>query len=528
MSTNKSNTLLHIGLAVALGIFIGSFLNFNGTPTNPFSKNSQETKIKKLINYIQYDYVDAVNTDSLLDKTIDDLLKNLDPHSVYIPKNELATVQETMNGNFTGIGIQFRMIRDTATVLNVIKDGPGAKAGLKAGDRILLTDKDTLYGKKFASEKIMGYLKSTKPSAINLTVYRKSENKMLKFHVNRGIVKLESVPVYYMINKTVGFIKIEVFARTTYDEFHQALVNLKKQGMQTLILDLRNNTGGFLDIANDIIDEFLPDKKLMVFTKSKSGNIERSFATQKGDFETGNLYILINEESASASEIVAGAIQDNDRGTIVGRRSFGKGLVQQEMDLGDGSAIRLTTARYYTPTGRSIQKPYSNQSNEDYFNESEERVRNGELLNKDSIHVQDSLKYKTPKGKIVYGGGGIIPDVFVAIDTTFFLPSFHLVNLSETVFDYVDANRSRLSNMTFEQFQKEFDAQVILNYFFKNQTTKINTKNEIYERMKWYLKAMIARELYGEDGFYKIYQVNDPMIQVILNADMTKDTLKEN
>jgi carboxyl-terminal processing protease len=450
--------------------------------------------------------------------TIDEMLKKLDPHSVYIPKSDLASVQETMNGNFTGIGIQFRMIRDSVTVINVIDGGPSAKAGLKAGDRILKADTVTLFGKNYDSEKIMEYFKSNKPDPIKLSVYRKQENKILNFNFNRGNVNIKSIPVYYMVNNSIGFIKLEIFSRTTFNEFHKALNELKKQGMQSLILDLRNNTGGYLDIANEIMDDFLPDGNLMVYTKSKSGKVSMSFATKKGDFETGNVYVLINEESASASEIVAGSIQDNDRGTIVGRRSFGKGLVQQEMDLGDGSAVRLTTARYYTPTGRSIQKPYD-QGNEDYFYDSEMRATNGELLYKDSIPIVDSLKYKTPKGKIVYGGGGIIPDVFVPIDTTFFVHGFQIGLLSEMIFDYADNNRQKYSNMSFDQFNKEFDVQVILDIYYTNKKEGFHNSKTTLNQLKWYIKAMLARELYGEEAFYRIYQEHDLMIQEVLKIE---------
>ena len=519
MSKNNSITILFIGLSIAFGVLIGSFLNFKGKPTSPFNETTQEAKIKRLINYIQYDYVDAVDTDSLLDLTINQLLKNLDPHSIYIAKNELTRVQETMNGNFTGIGIQFRIIRDTVTVINVIEGGPSFKAKIKAGDRILIADQDTLFGKNIDNEKVMMKFKSNKPNKIDLVIYRKSENKYLNFSFNRGVVSIKSVPVYYMINQTIGFIKIDIFSRYTYHEFRQALLELKKQGMQTLVLDLRNNTGGFLEIANQIMDEFLPKGQLMVYTKSKSGKISNSFATNKGEFENGNLYVLINEESASASEIVAGAIQDNDRGTIVGRRSFGKGLVQQEMDLGDGSAVRLTTARYYTPTGRSIQKPYDHKGNENYFDDNEIRAHNGELLYKDSIPVLDSLKFKTPKGKIVYGGGGIIPDVFVPIDTTFFIHGFQLGAISDIIFDYTDNNRKKIEKWSFEEFNKDFDAQIILDQYYRKKQEQFHKNNPIFDRMKWYLKALVAREVFGEVGYYKIYQEKDDMIQEVLKIE---------
>lgn len=510
--------------AVSVGIFIGGFFNFNKTSAIGFSNNAQEAKIKRLINYIQYDYVDKIDTDSLLDKTINNLLANLDPHSVYIPKDELAATQETMEGKFMGIGIQFRMIRDTVTVINVIKNGPSEKIGIKSGDRILKSNDSILFGKNYNSDDVMHFFKSKKSTPIHLLVYRKSENKIVNFNFKRNIVNIESVPVYYMINKTLGYIKIDLFARNTAKEFKVALDSLQQNGMQQLIVDLRNNSGGFMDVANDIVDEFLPNKSLIVFTKSKSGNLNYSYATSKGSFETGKLYVLINEESASASEIVAGAIQDNDRGTIVGRRSFGKGLVQQEMELGDGSAVRLTTARYYTPTGRSIQKPYDHNGNEDYYNESIVRAHNGELFTADSIKKIDSLKYTTPKGKIVYGGGGITPDVFVAVDSTFYLPSFHLMNFNDSVFDYVDSNRKKLNTYNFQTFEKEFDINDLLNKTFKSNINEIKKNSEMYDRMKWYLKAMVARELFGEEGFYKIYQQNDAMILKVL--ELEKNSLK--
>lgn len=522
MNNSSAKWAIYLALAVVLGIIIGTFFNFRKESLPIFSGNAQEAKIKRLINYIQYDYVDQVNTDSLLDQTINHLLQNLDPHSVYIPKEELRSVQETMEGKFMGIGIQFRMIRDSVTVINVIKGGPSEKAGLQSGDRILKANDSVLYGKNYDSEQVMRYFKSDKPLPIRLQVFRKSDTKIVHFNFKRGTVNIESIPVYYMINKTIGYVKIDLFARTTYDEFKVALQSLQAAGMKTLVLDLRNNTGGFMEVANQIIDEFLPKGTLMVYTKSKSGMITKSFATAKGDFETGKVFVLINEESASASEIVAGALQDNDRGIIVGRRSFGKGLVQQEMDLGDSSVVRLTTARYYTPAGRSIQKPYDHKGNDNYFNETEIRAQNGELMHQDSIKFNENLKFKTSKGKIVYGGGGITPDVFVAIDTTFFLPGFHMLTFSDAVFDYVDANRKKWSVIDFKTFDKQFDVNDLLNQMFKSSITEIKQNTEAYDRMKWYIKAMVARELFGEEGFYKVYQTNDTMIQKVL--DLEKNT----
>ncbi len=514
--SNKNVNLVYIGLAVALGILIGSLMNYEkSTLFGSFARNKQEAKIKQLIDNIRYEYVDEVDTDSLLDKTIVQMLRNLDPHSVYIPQKEVNKVRETMNGQFIGIGIQFRMIRDTVTVIKAIKGGPSYKAGLQAGDRILMADRDTLYGKQYNSDKIINFLKSNSPSKVDLQVYRKKTDELLDFSFKRGYVDIKSVPIYYMMDETIGYIKVELFSRTTYDEFHKALKTLKKQGLQTLILDLRNNTGGYMDIANDMIDEFLTDGTLMVFTKSKSGQVFKNYATGKGDFETGGVYVLINEESASASEIVAGAIQDNDRGLIVGRRSFGKGLVQQEMNLGDGSVVRLTTARYYTPTGRSIQKPYDHNGNKTYFHDSESRMRNGELYYEDSIPRVDSLKYTTPRGKTVYGGGGIIPDIFVPLDTTMYFRLFHMKEINGFVFDYVDERRTALDTLNFETFDTTFDIDEPLNLYLEKY--EMTTAHRAL--LTWYLKSLLAREIFDDEAFYKVYHRQDNVIQKILTLE---------
>ncbi len=520
MNKNNSNTVLFIGIAVAIGIAIGSFLNFEKKPPAFYSERSSENKIKKLINYIEYDYVDKVDTDSLLDGAIDEILKKLDPHSVYIPKERLQGIRESMEGNFKGIGIQFRMIRDSVTVLNVIKGGPSEKAGLLAGDRILFKDSDTIYGKSLSSKAIMTLLKGEDQEPVALTVYRKTKDSILKFNFKRGSVNLSSVPVYYMVNKTIGLIKLDRFARNTYDEFHSALLELKEQGMQTLILDLRGNTGGYMDIANSVVDEFLEDNKLIVFTKNKKHEVQKSWATEKGDFESGKIYVLIDEESASASEIVAGALQDQDKGTIVGRRSFGKGLVQQEMDLGDGSAIRLTTSRYYTPTGRSIQKPYSHNGSIDYDEDYKNRLLSGELEHKDSIHVVDSLRFTTPKGKVVYGGGGIIPDVFVARDSLLYYPQYHLTRVSDFVFDFIDNNRTEYTDMSWDDFISSYDEEAVFQAYkisIGNDGIHHNSNNSKF--LKFYLKASMARELFGDTGFYRIWEERDNMIKKVINLE---------
>jgi len=527
-----------VGVAVALGVFIGSNLNFKNN-SNFFSENSSEAKIKKLINYIQYDYVDEVDTDSLLDGAIKEMLVKLDPHSVYIPKEELQRVTENMQGSFVGIGVSFLVHNDSVTVTSVIEGGPSEKVGIKAGDRIILADKDTLYGKTIAknagvleteegtfianrkiSDAILKSLKGEPETNVNVSVYRRSTDEVLEFPISRGEVSIKSVSAHFMITPTLGYIKVQRFARTTYKEFKEDLDELIAEGMTSVVLDLRGNPGGFMDIANSIIDEFLEDGKLIVFTKNKHGEVDQSFATSRGDFESGKVYVLIDQNSASASEIVAGALQDNDKGTIVGRRSFGKGLVQQEMDLGDGSAVRLTTSRYYTPTGRSIQKPYSHTNSTVYENDYIERIHNGELVSRDSIKVDDDLKYTTPKGKIVYGGGGIIPDVFVPVDTLNTYSNRLYGQLNDFVFDYVDNHRAEMETWNLDNFIENFDMD---NRIFKEYLDQLDLKMPISpkskEQLKLYFKAIVARNLFDDTGYYKIVQENDNMILKVLELD---------
>ncbi len=538
MTKRKASIPIFIGLSIVIGIFIGSTFNYKNKSIL-FSSNTNEAKIKKLINYIQYDYVDKVNTDSLLDDAITNMLVKLDPHSVYIPKEELQRVTESMQGKFVGIGVSFLMHEDSVVVTGVIKGGPSEKAGIQEGDRIIIAGNDTLFGKSIIakanldnkeigtvlgsrkiSDEVMKSLKGEPETTVNIAVYRRSVNEILQIPIARGEVSIKSVSSYYMINQTLGYINIDRFARTTYDEFKVGLDELISKGMTSLVLDLRGNPGGFMDIANSIIDEFLEEGKLIVFTKNKTGNVDKSFATSYGDFENGKVYVLIDQNSASASEIVAGALQDNDKGIIVGRRSFGKGLVQQEMDLGDGSAVRLTTSRYYTPTGRSIQKPYSKNDTQKYNNDYIERIHNGELIYKDSIKVDDHLKYTTPKGKVVYGGGGIVPDVFVSIDTVNTY-SVRLYNrLNDFVFKYVDNHRVEMSKWKLNDFVEKFDND---NKIFNDYVNQLDLNSPIFEEesknLKIYLNALFARNLFEETGYFMITQKRDPMILKVIELD---------
>ncbi|RSK39711.1 S41 family peptidase [Mangrovimonas spongiae] len=520
---NKKYLPLVIGIAVAAGIFIGGKLNFTDTSDRLFTSNSKKDKLNRLIDYIDYEYVDDVNTDSIVDVTVNGILDNLDPHSVYIPSEDMERVSDNMKGDFVGIGINFYTYKDTITVIRTVEGGPSEKAGIKGGDRILFANGDTIYGKKLQNNDVVKRLKGPINSEVNLKVLRKGEDNLLTFKIKRDHVAIKSVDAAYKLTDNLGYIKINRFAESTYKEFKQELDKLQDQGITELALDLRGNPGGFLGIAEQIVDEFLQDGKLILFTKNKRGNINKSYATSKGDFENGKIYVLIDENSASASEIVAGALQDNDKGTIVGRRSYGKGLVQREMELGDGSAVRLTVSRYYTPTGRSIQRSYEN-GNEDYYNEYYERIESGELLDEHKIQVADSLKFTTPKGKIVYGGGGIIPDVFVPLDagmqneTIMFLKRRGFI--SNFVFEYLDQDRDAYNNISREQFINDFELNddIVLEFQdYLNEKTEANITFVAYnEEIKHYIKATLANQLYGNGAFEEVINRNDIVIDEVI------------
>lgn len=516
---------LWVGLALASGVLIGSKLNFNDTTKKIFATNSKKDKLNRLIDYIDYEYVDEVNTDSIVDVTVNAILENLDPHSVYIPKKEYAHSADDMRGAFIGIGVSFYIYKDSIAVIRPITGGPAYNAGIKAGDRIIYADGKKLFGELIERDSITNYLKGSINSKVALEIYRPSQNEKLNISLRRKEVPLISVDASYKLTDDLGYIKLNRFSETTFNEFKTALDKLKDEGITKLVLDLRNNPGGYISTAERVVDEFLGNKKLVLITKNKSGEINKTYATRRGDFEHGKLYVLINENSASASEIVAGALQDNDKGTIIGRRSFGKGLVQREMSLGDGSAVRLTIARYYTPTGRSIQKPYG-QGNESYYSDYEKRYRNGELLHADSIKVADSLRYVTPKGKLVYGGGGIIPDVFIPKDTSMENETIQYVSrsgfLSYFIFEYLEKNRTIFSGMNFEDFRTKFEVDDKLSNEFleyaKFDQAHIDLSGYT-EELKRTIKANIAQQLYGPNEYEIILNEKDPMILKVLELE---------
>ncbi|HSD13655.1 MAG TPA: S41 family peptidase [Flavobacterium sp.] len=515
-----------LATALAVGVLIGGYLNFSG-PGKGFTSTSNRSKLNKLMELIENEYVDDVNTDSIVDLTVNGILEKLDPHSVYIAKSEMEQVSQSMKGDFVGIGVNFYMYNDTVAIIKPIENGPSEKAGLKAGDRILYAGKTKLFGRKLPTDSLFSNLKGEEGSKVQLMIYRKSENKKIKVEVTRGLVPIKSVDIAIMLDKKTGYIKINRFAETTFKEFHNGLLGLKKQGATELIVDVRDNGGGYMEMAADIADEFLKNDELIVKTKNKKGNIDKTFATESGNFENGKVYVLINENTASASEILAGAIQDNDRGVIVGRRSFGKGLVQKEMPLGDGSAVRLTVARYYTPSGRSIQKPY-NHGTDEYFSDFEKRFVSGELFAADSIKVADSLKFKTKKGRIVYGGGGIIPDVFVPIEGGHGDEAVGMLMqsglMSYFVFEQLDNDRNAFENLSFPQMLEKLNATDVYFNNFKSYIAKsglvfnLDTQKATVKR---FIAAEFSRQLFDENKYFEMVLKEDPMVKKVLDQKQT-------
>lgn len=514
-------------LLLATGIFIGAKLNFSSPSTVRFLRPEKKAsdKLNSVLNFIEEEYVDTVKKDVLVEKAITDLLQNLDPHSVYISAQEVKEMQEPLQGNFEGIGIEFNIFKDTIRVIAAIPGGPCEQLGIQAGDKIVKIEGKNAAGVKIKNKDVLGKLRGKGGTQVNVSIMRGNAKKLIDYTITRGTIPIYSVDAGYMLSKATGYIKVSRFAETTYEEFLDKATKLRAEGMQNLILDLRGNGGGLLSTAIKICDEFLESGQVIVYTKGKAHPKETITATNRGILTETKLVVLIDESSASASEIVAGAIQDNDRGTIVGRRSFGKGLVQRETMFADSSAIRLTVARYCTPTGRCIQKPYGKDL-EDYYSEEYARYKTGELMHADSIHENDSLKFKTPKGKTVYGGGGITPDIFIPLDTIGRTPYlselFVKGSLNQFCFEYADKNRKELSKMGFEKFKSGFrisDTMMNdLHAFAEKQGVKPNPREEEISNniIRNLLKSSIARQVWGNDGFYPILNEEDVVIQKAL------------
>ncbi len=454
-----------------------AFSGISVVKAQDYDPKNTEQKINYALQLFRLAYVDKINAPKLTQDAIVQMLKELDPHSVYISKEELDKMNEPLVGNFDGVGIQFQVLKDTIIVVDVITGGPSEKVGIIAGDKIVAIDGKPATGDSISNNFVLSKLRGKKGTIVTVSMLRRNKNKILDFTITRDKIPLTSIDAILMATPEVGYIRLDRFSRTSMDEFHKALSDLKAQGMKDLILDLRGNGGGFMDIAIELADEFLSAEKLIVYTEGISSPKQNFNSTAKGGFEKGKLVVLIDEGSASASEIVSGAVQDWDRGLVVGRRSFGKGLVQRPFDLPDGSVIRLTTARYHTPTGRCIQKSYSD-GLADYYGDFAKRYNNGELSSADKIHFPDSLKYFTNNKRVVYGGGGIMPDIFIPMDTSKI--SDYYVDLrrknvfNDFIMDYVDKNREslKLRYPDFKKFQSEF----VLNDAFMNDFAKTAEK----------------------------------------------------
>ncbi|MCX6295233.1 MAG: S41 family peptidase [Bacteroidetes bacterium] len=511
-------------LVLILGILIGStFSTKNPNGAMAIDDNNQYSKIDQIIKYIEDQYVDTIKTKDLVDNTITSLLSTLDPHSSYISADELSASNEPLQGNFEGIGVEFNIVEDTICVISAIQGGPSEAVGVQAGDKIIMVDGKVVAGIKITNKKVMENLKGKGGTKVKVSIMRRGKGKLLDFNITRGTIPIYSIDVAYMVSPKIGYIKISRFGATTYDEYMQAFEKLQSKGMQELIIDLRGNGGGFLNTAVDIADEFLGDGKEIVYTIGKARPRKDYKATKKGDFENGKLTVLIDDGSASASEILAGALQDNDRATIIGRRSFGKGLVQEQSEFSDGSAIRLTIARYYTPTGRCIQKSYA-AGVDAYYEEENNRFAKGELENADSIKIADSLKFTTPAGKVVYGGGGIVPDIFVALDTSgrslYLTEVLYTGVLNDFAFEYSDKERLHLKGYkTIENFNNTFIITPAILEDFKTYAEKNKIKRNEKEIahsesiLKNQLKALIARNIFNSEGFYQVIQGQDNVLK---------------
>ena len=515
---------LVLSIAVVIGLFVGKRVSPNTYAVD------NDHKINAILSLINQDYVDSTNIKDLIEMSIPEILGNLDPHTSYLSAEELKASAENPNGTISDIGIQIELLNDTATVVEVIPGGPAAKVGIMSGDRIVKIDETVITGEKITKGAVMKKLRGDKGTQVKLGLKRRNSNKVLTYNVTRGDIPVNTVDANYMLDKNTAYIKINKFGLHTYEEFMKAMKSLENEGAKRYMIDLRGNGGGFMEMAVRMANEFLPADNLIVFTKGryKRDNIER-WSNGKGAFQDAEVAVLIDEYSASASEIFAGALQDNDRGLIVGCRSYGKGLVQKQFILPDSSAILLTTARYFTPSGRCIQKDYKRGDGADYDNELVERFLRGEMSNRDSIKVDKSQMFTTEHGRTVYGGGGIVPDIFVPRDTSGLSAYYFEVEnaglFHQFTFSYCNENRDELSKMSdYKQFLRMAPSdEDLINMF-----AEFASANGVAPR--WYyinvsrdlivtrLKALIARDIFGSQAFYPILNRNDKTVQQALKA----------
>jgi carboxyl-terminal processing protease len=508
---------LYFGMVLIVGILIGTYLADTNLLTIKTGAEENPNKLVSLIDFIEENYVDSVDKKMLIEGAIESILSHLDPHSYYISPEAIAESQERINGEYEGIGMEFIVYKDTLRVVKTIAGGPAQRAGLLPGDRIIKVDGKDIIQEKLDNDKVQKMIKGKSGSEVKLSVVRKNNNNAIDIPIKRGNIPLKSVPASFMVDAEVGYVKVESFGQNTFDEFELAVRQLKSQRCKTVIVDLRGNGGGLLDQSFKMAESFLPKDKLVLYTNGMHVGKKQYFTTKDGEFKNMNVVVLVDQESASASEIFAGALQDWDKSVTVGRRTFGKGLVQHEIELPDRSAFRLTIARYYTPTGRCIQKPYSDSTN--YNDEFSERYYHGELFHSDSIKTNDTLKFKTPKGRIVYGSGGITPEVFVALDTAnnILLNSlFGAGVLRDFCFDYFDKNYNQLKKYKSEDdFIAQFKTtDVMLNEILKlARTKKLSINNREWNRAKsdirQRIKSTLGRYLYEDRTAFKVLYPSD-------------------
>lgn len=540
MSQNASNRKFKIWIPLLLSLFfiagmlIGvRLMKFKYIPQNTskqhsdlnLQSNSRQGRVEEVLRYIDARYVDDVEKDAIVEKAIKNILKELDPHSNYISAKDLKSVNEQLQGNFEGIGVEFVILDDTLQVVSPLAGGPSDKVGIKAGDKIITVKDTTISGISISNKDVIAKLRGAKGSEVDLGIMRGNNPELIPFTVIRDEIPINSVDVSYMVDDNTGYIKINRFSATTYNEFMEAMETMVEDGLQNLILDVRQNPGGYLTEATKILNQIVNERgELLVYTEGRTSTRSTYNTNGPTHHKIENVAIMVDEGSASASEILAGAVQDLDRGTIIGRRTFGKGLVQEQYDLSDGGALRLTVAKYYTPSGRLIQKPYEDANA--YSNDVNNRFKTGELSNADSISVQDSTKFFTASGRIVFGGGGVTPDIFTpldkVLDNNFFIQARQ--HLNTFVYRYVDENRSNLNEFELDRFEKEFyvDEDLFLDFlaFAKKEGVKIEDKlvEPCKDDLKLRIKAIIARQLFQNKGFYKIYNSKDDAFNKALKA----------
>lgn len=515
---------LVISIAIVLGIVIGNYIS-----TKKFTLD-KDRKINAVLNLIQSEYVDSIDVKDLVEQAIPAIIGNLDPHSYYIPASDIRAENEKLDGSMSGIGVSFFMMNDTANVDQVIPNGPAEKVGMLAGDRIISVNGESIVGGTLTAEGIRSKIRGEKGTKVKIGVKRNSSKKTLTFTITRDDIPMNTIDVSYMLDDKTGYIKIAQFGKNTYDEFFAALSKLKKDGASRYIVDLRGNPGGYMEMAILMVNEFLEQGELIVYTKGRKEREDiQVWSDDQGSFHDAQVAVLIDEYSASASEIMAGALQDNDRGLVVGRRSFGKGLVQKQIYLPDSSAIRLTIARYYTPSHRCIQKDYTLGDEDDYSKELYDRYSHGELYSADSIKVDKSKIFRTANGRIVYGGGGIVPDIFVPNDTTgvttYYRAVANLGLLQQYVYTYVDINRDQLKNVkTVKQLMGMMPSDDAMTYDF------VCYARDNGVPMRWYyinlsrsliarqLRALVIRDVLGSEEFYRYYNRTDNTVNAALKA----------